>query len=159
MCSALCFACGRKTVKQYDARVDTVRHLRVGRNLLNCCRGPQGIVLLEMLCCLFLQFVRPFALKMRKTVLLDIYLLYIAESCSRRIPAPGCQDMKFSKENRSFTASAMLWIFLSLFHVCLFLYVTLVSRLFSFIQSRSVGWAERSVWYGWHRREMRTKLW
>ena len=144
MCSAFCFACGRKTGKQYDARVDTVRRLQAGWNWLNCFRSPQGIVLLEMVRCFFFQFVRPFALKMRKTVLLDICLFYTAESCSRRIPATGCQDMKFSEENRSFTASAMLWMFLSLFHVYLFLYFSPVFLLFSFIHSSvGMGGAER----------------
>jgi hypothetical protein len=56
----------------------------------------------------FFSVSTAFCQKMRKTVLLDIYLLYTAESCSRRIPTTGCPDMKFSEENRSFTASAML---------------------------------------------------
>jgi hypothetical protein len=53
MCSAFCFECGRKIGKQYDARVDTVRHLQAGWNLLNCFRGPQDVVLLECFGVLF----------------------------------------------------------------------------------------------------------
>ena len=146
MCSAFCFACGRETGKQYDARVDTVRHLQAGWNWLNCFRGPQGIVLLEMLRCFFFQFVRPLALKMRKTVLLDIYLLCTAESCLRRIPATGCQGMKFSEENRSFTASAMLWIFLSLFHAYLFFsFLACFSFILVYPFECGVGGAERVI--------------
>jgi len=77
---------------------------------------------------------------MHKPVLLDIYPLYTAESCSRRIPTTGCQDMKFAEQNRSFTASAMLRIFISLFYVYFG-----ISRLFLFYFRLS----NPGVWGGW----------
>lgn len=136
ICSAFCFACGRKTGRQYDARVDIERRLLAGWNWLNCFRGPQGIVLLEMLRCFFffLQFERPFALKMRKTVLLDIFLLYTAESSSRRIPATGCQDMKFSEGNKFYSVSHAV-NFSSLYFR--FIYFC-ISRLFLFYYRLSI---------------------
>jgi len=83
---------------------------------------------------------------MRKTVLLDIYLLCTAESCLRRIPATGCQGMKFSEENRSFTASAMLWIFLSLFHAYLFFsFLACFSFILVYPFECGVGGAERVI--------------